>query len=304
MEAELTLPYDHEGLWSKTVLFLNRSYSALDNDSFEEAALWASFALELLGKAALSKVSPLLIADPDDNGKSLLIAAGISQDVAGFKSVPAKAVFSRCARAFPPFNAREADRIAANRNDDVHSAALPFAALPPEIWWQRYWAQAVLLVSAQDRTLEQLVGAERVGGVEEHLAKNRANVAARVQALIARAHQRLALMRSAAISARAAAELAAAVATSTGMEYETFVECPACTERASLLGDYAQSGEIQYDEDDGSAWEELQVYAAAFACTNCGLTLEGPEFLAEAELPDSFEAEREYEPEWDDYGNE
>ncbi len=104
----MTAPYDYDGLWIKAKLFINRSFSASDAGNFDEAGLWASFALELLGKGALAKVNPLLIADPSDDGKSLLIAAGVSKDFKGFKSIQAKAVFSRCARAFPPFNADEA----------------------------------------------------------------------------------------------------------------------------------------------------------------------------------------------------
>lgn len=101
----MTRPCDRVGLWMKSKAFTNRSFAARDADDFEQAALWAAHALELLGKAALAKTSPLLIADPQDDGRSLLIAAGLSSDVSRFKSVPAKAVFSRCARAFPGFRA-------------------------------------------------------------------------------------------------------------------------------------------------------------------------------------------------------
>jgi hypothetical protein len=53
-------PYDHEALWSKAQVFLNRAMDPEPGRSFDEQALWASAALELLGKAALARVSPLL----------------------------------------------------------------------------------------------------------------------------------------------------------------------------------------------------------------------------------------------------
>lgn len=73
----MTVPYDHEALWLKAKLFINR---AMDDDgyrSFDEQLLWASLALELLAKAALARVSPLLIVEPTEDGTNLLIASGL-----------------------------------------------------------------------------------------------------------------------------------------------------------------------------------------------------------------------------------
>ncbi|MCS5716470.1 hypothetical protein NVV95_18130 [Herbiconiux sp. CPCC 205716] len=67
-------PFDADGLWMKARLLINR---ALDPQrDFEEQAFWACAALELVGKAALAHVSPLLVANPNDDGKSLLVATG------------------------------------------------------------------------------------------------------------------------------------------------------------------------------------------------------------------------------------
>ena len=82
------MPYDSEGLWLKARLFINRAMD--DSTEFEEAAFWACCALELLGKSALSRVSPLLIALPTDDGNSLLIASGAVEDADSFVTVQAK----------------------------------------------------------------------------------------------------------------------------------------------------------------------------------------------------------------------
>lgn len=298
----MVAPYDYKALWRKAELFINRAFDALDDGAFDVAALWAACSLELLGKAALAKLNPLLIADPTDDGKSLLIAAGVSQDESGFKSIPAKAVFSRCARAFPPFNAIEAGRIAVSRNEELHSGALPFTDLPEDLWWQRFWAQAVLLVQAQDETLESFAGGSRVSVVEGHLAKNAENVRFRVESMIQRAVQRYELLSTSKLTTKVAAELAAT--TSVGLEYMTIAECPACRERGFLYGDYVAESEVEHDYEEGVAWEHLSVYAEVFTCDRCGLLLEGPEFVQAAGLPEAFELEREAEPVWDDYGND
>ena len=69
----------HEALWSKAKVFLNRAMDPGAERSFDEQALWASAALELLGKAALARVSPLLIAEPTEDGTNILIATGLIQ---------------------------------------------------------------------------------------------------------------------------------------------------------------------------------------------------------------------------------
>jgi hypothetical protein len=61
--------------------------------SFDEQALWASAALELLGKAALSRMSPLLIAEPTEDGANILIATGLIEGTARL------ILFARCVTA-------------------------------------------------------------------------------------------------------------------------------------------------------------------------------------------------------------
>jgi hypothetical protein len=185
-------PYDHNALWSKAKVFLNRAMDPDPVRSFDEQALWASAALELLGKAALARVSPLLIAEPTEDGANLLVATGLIEGTAQFTSVRASTIFKRCQRAFRPFSASDALRFATARNEYLHGSGIGFMTLAPQAWWPRYWALASILVTAQDRDIEDLVGPDRVSVVEAHLEQNAKNVEHRAEALISRARQRLA----------------------------------------------------------------------------------------------------------------
>ena len=118
--------------------------------SFDEQALWASAALEMLGKAALAHVSPLLSAEPTEEGTNILIATGLIQGDAQFTSVSASTVFKRCQRAFRLFSAPDAKKFADARHEYLHGPGIAFMSLPPEAWWPRYWALAVILITAQD----------------------------------------------------------------------------------------------------------------------------------------------------------
>lgn len=135
----MTAPYDHDALWLKAKLFLSLALEDGDTRTFDERALWASLALELLGKAALARVSPLLIAVPTEEGANILIAAGLMGGEARFESIKAHTLFSRCSRAFKPFSDRQAQAISRARNDYLHGGAANFTQIPPEAWWPRYW---------------------------------------------------------------------------------------------------------------------------------------------------------------------
>ena len=124
-------PYDHEALWAKAKVFLNRAMDPDPGRSFDEQALWASAALELLGKAALARVSPLLIAEPTEEGVNILIATGLIEGTAEFTSVSASTIFKRCQRAFRPFSAADAQKFADARNEYLHGSSIGFMTLPP-----------------------------------------------------------------------------------------------------------------------------------------------------------------------------
>ena len=301
MAVRVNEAVDPDALWQKGKVFINRALAAKDNAAFDEAGVWGASALELLGKAALSAINPLLIADPSDDGKSLLIAAGVSKDTQGFRAVQAKTVFSRCARAFPSFNEREAGLIAGNRNEELHSGTTPFQDLHEDSWWERYWAQAAVLVAAQGKTVEALVGRKHAEEIEAYLARNAENIQRRVAASIERARQHFEQLAAAIGGGTLMPTLPAA---SGVFEFEHEEECPACESPGLLLGDYVGSSDIQYDADDGYPTEYLVVYAGEFACPYCGLHLQGSEALAAAALPEHFDVEREAEPDWDDYGND
>jgi hypothetical protein len=83
----------------------------------------AACSLELLGKAALTKVNPALIADITADGNALLIATGIHDDASTFVSVQAKTAFKRCQSLAKEFDLGRALKIAANRNGYLHSGA-------------------------------------------------------------------------------------------------------------------------------------------------------------------------------------
>lgn len=305
----MTAPWDSDALWLKAKLFINYALDDEAGRTFDERALWASLALELLAKAALSRASPLLIAVPNEDGKNLLAAAGLTEDEATFKTINATTLFKRCARAFKPFNDTEATRIAEGRNAYLHSAAIALTHIPEDAWWPRFWALAHVLVNACDRDLDAFVGGEHVATVESALATNQRNVEERVHMLLERAKQRLARFEGGEMRGSELRDWERHKDVSASLAYSDQVTCPACGWEDGLLeGEDVLSTEWhgeQVAEDDYDVWLDLEIASDYFSCENCRCVLDRFELLEAAGLPHSFEASGDpadfFEP---DYGND
>lgn len=305
----MTPPWDPEALWMKARLFINYALEDGDRRPWDERALWASLALELLAKAALTRASPLLIASPNEEGTNLLVASGLVQGEAAFKSITARTAFQRCGRAFKPFNAKAATRIAEQRNDYLHGAAPAFTLIPPKAWWPRYWAQALILVNACDRSLGDFVGESQVGVVEKALEQNAQNLQSRVAMLIYRARQKLARFKAGEMLSLEAEEWQRPRDFTRGGGHSSMADCPACGSWEGLLeGDEVIESEMrteQISEMDFEAWVELEVAADYFSCDTCHLVLDSFELLDTVGLPTKIEAIGEPGDFWEpDYGND
>lgn len=311
-------PFDREALWIKAKLFLNR---AMDDDfrSFDEQALWAALALELLAKAALARVSPLLIAEPNEEGTNLLVASGLVKGDVKFTSVRAKTLMTRCHKAFKPFDQNEAMKVINGRNEYLHSSGAGFMAIPPHAWWPRYWAQVAILVTALDREIDELVGSDREATVTKHLERNAKNVEQRVEALIERAKQRRQQRREGSLPAKVAAEWKTGQYLTAQMPYSEAATCPACGSVGLLEGEVVENTEIhhppygygadeeydRYDPNDVSV--TLTVGAEHFSCPTCQLVLNSYELIEQAGLETEFDAEGDvddYLAQEPEYGND
>lgn len=293
-----------EGLIIKSKLFINR---ALDSSrEFEEQAFWASCSLELLGKAALAQISPLLIANPSDDGKSLLAASGVTKGKPS--SVQAKAVWSRCHRVFAPFNQDEAKLISEGRNEYIHSAGIGFAKLKPEIWWQRFWAQAIILLDNMNVDLEDFVDSSALFQIRSFIEARDADMSHRYEARLNRAVSNLDRYEDEKFSQLEMRQWA--MWTPYSATYMEGAECPACHSEGFLYGEEVVGSDIDSARYYGEYYSDTRVilYIApdAFDCPRCHLELYEYELLVKAGLEEAFEVEGSLEdiPYEEEYNNE
>lgn len=135
-------------------------------ENLTEYQLWASIALELLGKAALAYHHPCLVVDTR-SAESIFAAAGISSKADGtnikieeIRTLSASEVYKRLKSIVPSYNEDAYDlciTTAGGRNAELHSAASPFNRMKPD-WEERYWRTSEIILDHIGRTFTQWFG--------------------------------------------------------------------------------------------------------------------------------------------------
>lgn len=295
-------------LWGKARLFAKRSLDPETERDFGERVFWATTALEFLAKAALARVSPLLIVPPDAEGKHVLATLGvIAHDGASIQTIQAKALWARAERVFRPFSGKEATQFSAIRNDYMHGGGAGVPLHPEDVWWGKYWHQAAILTVAADQDLDALVGWAHAIRVEQYLTQHKSHVEEHVQALMERARQRLEQRGNPSTPASLRDELSQPFEASGMLSHSKPATCPVCGEDGVLEGEDTGDTEIiwpDFEEVWASPTEVVTVHADYFGCGNCRLVFDRLEFLEKAGLESTFTKEREYEPGDYDYGND
>lgn len=308
-----TLPaISSEPLFAKSKFYMQRALRRKEADDLDEYQLWASLALELLGKAALSAIHPSLVVDPN-HFHSLFAASGIniSTDI---KTIAAHTLFERLRHLAPRFD--EAVKgfcygIAERRNAELHSGDAPFKTMRLDAWEAQYWHAAQLILNMMNSSLEDWLGASDAKAPKQLLeyvagAKRDAVIIRIRQAKVRFLARKKADREHALAEAEAKSHYHYRDLFRIQTESEWNAECPACGGKSFIAGMSVSEEVVDSTEDEDGAWEFVRKewIAEEFRCPVCDLRLEGVDEIEAAELPIEYESteerERQYEP---DYGN-
>jgi hypothetical protein len=305
-------------LWAKSKSFIDKAFRSRDNGDELEFNLWSAMALEILGKAALARIHPVLIADPNDLG-SMLHACGV-KDPPDKRTVTAKTVFERLTHLSPSFDERmkkDCLRIANRGNAEMHSGESPMVGLDQSAWVPTFWRCASTIVEIQERTLVEWIGSAEADRVNALLADESQLLAQSVKARIERRSLEYADRFRLGSPERNNAMVSAAMREAPlriYMEADDLddCDCPACGAKGWLLGfkwdEKVVDKGIDDDEEGGTGpYETVNTThnVDGFRCLECQLILDGREEVDAAQLPSEFEREETREPEYEPYyGND
>lgn len=312
-ESRVPTALDPDAIFDKAKLYIAKAFARKDAGDLEEYQLWASLALELLGKAALARIHPSLIADPT-HSESIIAASGIKK-FPDIKTITAKTLFERLQKIISHFDEKAKDfctQIALRRNAELHSGEAAFGATRQDALEAKYWHACQIILDYMESSLDDWLGANQAQApkaIIKHAAE------AKQKAVTVRvSHAKEAFEAHKKNEQKRLLEEAKScevfhyknLFTLIG-DHEWACQCPACGGKAFLAGIRVDEDVVEtYGNEDG-VWEQVEIYYSAeqFRCPVCRLTLDGSDEIEYANINTEHseieEREMEYEP---DYGND
>ena len=299
--------------WSKDALLAKAQRYAeimLQQDRSDwQFGFWSALLLEILTRAALSNISPTLIADGKD-WSNTYYALGYEPNIPKFspKSSDTSELLKRAENIFPEFT-REMLSFSIThinrRNNELHSGALPFDDLGSAIWLPKFYECAEVLLEKLDESLEFLFGPEEAKAAKTHVQALKDEAAKAVKGTI-NACKTLWSEKGADEKQKLGEQAKLLASRHIGHR----VLCPACNNMALVQG--SPIGAPTQDIDGDMVIEKQPMLPSSFECTACGLKISGYSKLMACELGDTYTSKSTYdateyfgvEPENEWYGME
>ena len=264
--------WSEEEYWSKGQLYIRRAQSTEADHGLY--SFWMCLAIEFIARAALSKVSPVLNADPNQV-ENIYFALGL-EGVGTPKTVPLHSVFVRCVRVVDGFEEPQkkfCDFLGIQRNEELHTGGLPLENLKLQDWLQSYYEVLDILCRHLEHDLDDLLGSDEAEAARELLKASEEGLQSSVKQSIA-AHKRVfddrseeerqQLRNDALIHSTMAKSLT---------ELSDLVDCPSCSSSGLVTGRPIRRSRPYYDEERLLLLEEVNGLSESFSCHACGLSL-------------------------------
>jgi hypothetical protein len=278
-------------VWSKDALLSKAQRYAEEMNRYDRDdwrfGLWASLTLEVLGRAALANVSPVLLAEASkDSWDNLYYALGRVPNTSKFipRSIDVSGVFARLREILPTFENRLAGLAAtllARRNEDLHSGGTPFDEVSPGSWLPLFYEACDVLMNSIGLKLNDLIGVSDAKTAAAMISAAKDESAKAVGKSIS-AHKTV-------WDAKAEAERKKLAQQSTVWATKQVghrVKCPACASDALVHG--APVAPPTQSLEDDLIIERQQMLPSRFECVACGLKVSGLPQLHACGLGDPY----------------
>lgn len=280
-----------DALLDKAVVNAKRAFEGESRDG-ELFAFWATLSLEFLGRAALAKIHPALLADPQ-TPDSVLYACGIGS-ASKAKSVAAKTIFLRCRIVVSDFSETDFGicmMLMERRNEELHSGLPGFEDLRPEKWLADYYRVINKLLAHLGHDLSYLLNAEDAKAAEEMIRATEKSLIAEIKKRVA-AHQTIFnSLDSGEVEVR---QRQAEIVQGTLRKPSKPVQCPSCSSTCYITGDLVRSTEPKLVAGM-LHWEDI-ILPTTLSCEICGLSLKGHESLHIVSVGGQFTVATEADP--------
>ena len=293
--------WDPQALFDKATRYIQQAQD-IEVDEWDYA-LWSSLSLELLARAALANISPVLLADSGKGWAHLYNALGYEPIESRYspRSIYISEVFRRLETILPEFTKEHesfGNLHTGRRNSELHSGEMGFDGVKASTWQPRFYQCCEVLLTSMGMRLEDFVGSD-----EATVATAMINAAAdeSAKAVQGEIHAFATTWKSKPESDRTTLADQAVVWASRQAGHR--VQCPACGSAALVFGSAVRAPVRELQDD--SIVERQEYLPDRFECIACGLKLTGLSHLSAADVADRytntsyFDAAEYYAPEVD-----
>jgi len=254
-------------------------------DKDELFAFWSALLLELLARAALATVSPVLLA-AEMNWRNAAYAVGLSTTKRGFSPISAssKDVLLRLSETQPTFTAEHVSFCTTHfdrRNSELHTGEVAFSSLGSSQWLPHFYKVSKVLLAAMNKDLSALFSDSESA---EAMIVALDDAAAKAVLQDVNAHKVVWFRKLESERIEATAQAAVWAARQIGHR----VRCPSCESTSLLQG--SPVGPVKTEVVDFEVYQRQKVVPSIFACNACGLRISGYSKLMACGLGDSYTA--------------
>jgi hypothetical protein len=279
--GEIPQEWSADALYAKAQRYVERMLSGTNDDW--EHALWSSFALEQLARAALSNISPALLAESSEKSwQHLFHSLGFTPTEPKFspRSIAITEVLKRLREILPDFdNELEAFCVVhiGRRNAELHSGATPFDGVDGSGWHAKFYRSCIILLNSMGYELAEFVGKDEDAVAAKLISALKDETAKSVKGDV-NAHQKVWNAKPEEERKTLSLSASAWAIKQTGHR----VKCPACASDALINGEPAATPHKTIRDDEITETQEY--LPTQFQCIACGLKISGLSRLSAIDL--------------------
>lgn len=276
-------PWSSDALFSKALIYVGKMESTqLDDPDY---GLWSSLSLEFLARAALSHISPTLLADAH-SWRNVHFSLGHEVTMKGFspKSIGIKEVFIRLNEITSSFNNEilgYCSQHIERRNAELHTGEMAFSELKNSLWLSRYYKSCQSLLEIMNKKIEDLfdmpnVALDAIKSLSDEAGKSvKQDIAAYKKVWSDKGEEeKIKCQEQASIWAT--------------RQKGHRVTCPVCESSALLQGSPSSPIKTTTDQEQDIVIQKQAMMPISFECVSCGLKISGYSRLNACGLGDSY----------------
>ena len=262
--------WSEEDYWLKSKLYIRRAQASDSEDNLYP--FWMALAMEFIARASLSKVHPVLNADPRQV-ENIYFSLGLG-DIGNPKTIPLHAVFQRCVAVVDGFEENHksfCDSVGVQRNEELHTGSLPFADLKLQEWLQRCYEVLDIFTRHLGKSLKELLGTAEGEAALELLKSSKEGLETSVKQKIADRKREFGVRSEDEKEQLVSEARARVLSEKKGKDLGEVVECPSCSSGGLVTGRPVRRSKPYYE--DGYLFEEVTAWTESFVCYACELKL-------------------------------